>query len=97
MNPVVAAEDTSSQSPTRSRKYRIIALAFVLPFSLLALASLYKLGRWTVPTVWIGSLSTSSATPTTPSQEYIEEPTIQKNETGTETEMAMPHGKYSVG
>jgi hypothetical protein len=95
--PVADTEGTSSPSPTHSRKYRIIALAFVLPFSFLALASLYKFGQRTVPSAWVGPQPTSSPSPTTFSQGDIEEPAVPKNETGTVTEMAMPHGKYSVG
>ena len=97
--PVAATENASSPPPiaARLRKYRIVLLAFVLPLSFLALASFYKLGQWSVPSAWISPQPTSSATPTTFSQGDIEEPAIPKNETGTETEMAMPHGKYSVG
>ncbi|KAH9046886.1 glycoside hydrolase family 18 protein [Lactarius hengduanensis] len=83
-------------SPTRSKKSRVVAVAFFLLFGSLAVASLYKLGPWTVPAVRIASPSLSVSTPL---QTGTKEPAVLNNETATETttETAMPPGKYSVG
>ncbi len=45
--PVATTEETSSSPPTRSRKFRVVAVVLLL--SILALASFYQLGNWVVP------------------------------------------------
>ncbi|KAI0302660.1 glycoside hydrolase [Russula brevipes] len=89
--PLATTEETPSSPPTRSRKYRVIAL--VLVASVLCLAAFYKLGIWVLPSAQVDSRPTPS-TPTTPSQSDTEE---KNNKPGTETQVVMPHGKYSVG
>lgn len=85
--PVATTEESSFPSPTRSRKYRVIAAAVLFVSVLVGLAS-YKSGIWVRPN------PSAVSTTTTPSESDIEE---QNNKTGTETQAAMPHGKYSVG
>jgi cytochrome c-type biogenesis protein CcmH/NrfG len=79
--PVATTEETSSSSPARSRS-RFVAVVLVLLLSVFALASFYKLGIWNVPATPL-----ASRPPTTPPQ----------SENKTETQIVMPHGKYSVG
>lgn len=90
--PVATTEDSSPPSPARSRKYRVIAVVLFVGI-LVGLAS-YKSGIWFVPSARVGSRPNPSAALTTPSESDNEE---QNNKTGTETQAAMPHGKYSVG
>jgi hypothetical protein len=44
--PVATTEETSSLPPTRSSKYRIVAVVLL---SITILASFYKLGNWVAP------------------------------------------------
>jgi hypothetical protein len=83
---VATTEESSLPPPTRSRKYRVVAV--VLFVSVLVGLASYKSGIW----VWVRP--NPSAVSTTPSESDIEE---QNYKTGTETQAAMPHGKYSVG
>jgi hypothetical protein len=90
-------------TPARSRTATIVLLYLNLIHlfspSVFALTSFYQSGQLAVPSAWVGPCSTLSAIPTTFSQGDIEKPAplLPKNETGAETEMATPHGKYSVG
>ena len=59
--PVATTEETSSLPPTRSSKYRIVAVVLL---STIILASFYKLGNWVVPS----GVPIPSRPPTTPSQ-----------------------------
>jgi len=80
-----------------SKRARVVAVVFFLLFGCLAVASLYKLGPWTVPAVRIASSPSLSVS--TPLQTGTKEPAIPDNETVTETttETEMPPGKHSVG
>ena len=79
--PVATTEETPSIPPTRSRKYRVVAVV-LLSTLILILASFYKLGNWVVPS----GAPVASRPTTTPSQ----------SDNKTE-KVIMPHGKYSVG
>jgi hypothetical protein len=92
--PVATTEELSSTSPTRPRKYWVTAVVLFVGL-LVGLASFYKFGIWNLPSARVEpSRPTPSNTLATPSQSDIKE---QNNKTGTETQVVMPHGKYSVG
>jgi hypothetical protein len=91
--PVATTEEPSSTSPTRPRKYRLTAIVLFVGL-LVGLAS-FRFGIWNLPSARVEpSRPTPSNTLITPSQSDIKE---QNNKTGTETQVVMPHGKYSVG
>jgi hypothetical protein len=69
-------------SPPPTRFRKYRVVAVVLLLSILILASFYKFGNWVVPS----GVPVASRPPTTPSQ----------SDNKTE-QIAMPHGKYSVG
>jgi len=89
--PVATAEEPSPSFPPRSRKYWVIATVLFVGV-LASLVTFYEFGIWIEPSG--SSRPSPSAILTTPSQSDAEE---QNNNTGTETQVAMPHGKYSVG
>lgn len=81
--PVATTEEPSSTSPFHPRKYRVIAVVVFVSL-LVGLASLYQFGIWILPSARVES----RPSPSTPSQEPNND---------TETQVVMPHGKYSVG
>jgi len=90
--PVATAEEPSPSFPPRSRKYWVIATVLFVGV-LASLVAFYEFGIWIEPRP-SASRPTPSAILITSSQSDAEE---QNNKTGMETQVAMPHGKYSVG